>query len=306
MPVLNPKALAEARRKKRWTQDQLSEATKPQIATSTISRIERGKPTRVRERTLKELARALDVSPESLCEATEMERAVMKIRIDSAARNALTLVAGRYQISRDQIVAAAPLLFFIAAEQCLKERQRRIAEVRASADALFDLYRGIPHLPAEWPVDEGAVSSEEQSIKARDLFGEMVLDDAQQFMTELGEDYDETEQNPFVMFLRDSLSKVSNSTEAAKSVWWPPGSYVGPHYEICGEEAAAIVGGDTEATGAILCGAAALHEMPKASPEERARWARAELERGRAELADMLGLKPGETSPITPGDGAAL
>ena len=69
MPVLNPKALAAARRKKLWTQDQLSEATKPRIATSTVSRIERGKPTRVRERTLKELARALDVLPESLCEA---------------------------------------------------------------------------------------------------------------------------------------------------------------------------------------------------------------------------------------------
>ena len=117
---------------------------------------------------------------------------MIKIRIDSAARKRAALVARRYQISREQIIATAPLLFFIAAEQCLQERQNRIADVRASADALFELYRGIPHLPAEWPIDEAAVRSEERSIKARDLFGEKVLDDAQQFMSELDDDYDET------------------------------------------------------------------------------------------------------------------
>ena len=63
------------------------------------------------------------------------------------------------------------------------------------------------------------------------------------------------------MFLQGSLSKVnSNSTEAAGSLWWPPGGHVGPHYEICAEEAAAV-GGDTDAAKAIVCGAAALHKM---------------------------------------------
>ena len=309
MAILNGKALTEARRKKGWTQVELSEATKPKVNVSTISRIERGKPTRARANTLRALAKALNVQPESLCLAAEAERDVMKIRVKTVARNALTLVALRYRISRESIIEAAPLLFFIAAEQSLKERQSRIAGVRASADDLFDLYQGIPHLPRECPVDEGAVSSEEQSIKARDLFGSKVLDDAQQFMSELDADFDETEQNPFAKFLRDSLSKVSNSAEAAESVWWPPGGHAGPHYEICAEEAAAIVGGDTEASGAILRGAAALHEMPKTSPEERARWARAELERWREALADIFGGKP-EATPdggalITPGDGAA-
>ncbi len=190
MAILNGQALAEARGKKGWTQVELSQATKPKIDISTISRIERGKPTRVRDNTLKALAKALDVRPESLCPTAEAERDVMKLRIETASRNALTLVAFRYRISRESIVEAAPLLFFIAAEQCLQERQKHIAEVRASADALFDLYRGIPHLPPEWPVDEGAVSSEEQSIKVRDLFGAKVAENAQQFMSELDADYE--------------------------------------------------------------------------------------------------------------------
>src|SRR5215469_7903967 len=203
MAMLDGKMLAEVRRKKGWTQVELSDATKPKVNVSTISRIERGKPTRVRANTVRALAKALDVQPDNLCPTAEAERNVMKIRMETAARNALTLVALRYRISRESIIEAAPLLFFIAAEQSLKERQKRIADVRSSADALFDLYRGIPHLPPEWPVDEGAVSSEERSIKARDLFGGKVLDDAQQFMSELDADFDEAEQNPFVKFLRD-------------------------------------------------------------------------------------------------------
>jgi transcriptional regulator with XRE-family HTH domain len=287
MAILNGKELTEARRKKGWTQVELSEATKPKVDVSTISRIERGKPTRVRTNTLRALAKALDVQPKSLCPAAEAEREVMKLRIETAARNALTLVALRYRISRESVIEIAPLLFFIAAEQSLKERQSRIADVRASADTLFDLYRGIPHLPPEWPVDERAVSSEEQSIEARDLFGKKVLDDAQIFMSELNDDFDEAEQNPFVTFLRNSLSKINTSTELAESVQWTPGLW--PSYKICSEEAANVVGNDTTATLAILCGAAALHEMPKGSPEQRAEWARAEFDRKFGVFDDLFG-----------------
>jgi transcriptional regulator with XRE-family HTH domain len=265
----------------------LSVATKPKVDVSTISRIERGKPTRVRANTLRALARALDVQPESLCPAAEAERDVMKLRIETAARNALALVALRYRISRESIIEIAPLLFYIAAEQSLKERQSRIADVRASADALFDLYCGILHLPPEWPIDEGAVCSEEQSVKARDLFGKKVLDNSQQFMSELNDDFDEAEQNPFVTFLRASLSKIDTSTELAESVRWAPGLW--PSYQICSDEVASIVGNDAKAAQAILFGAAALHEMPKGSPEQRAEWAQAEFDRKYGDLDDLLG-----------------
>jgi len=287
MAMLDGKMLAEARRKKGWTQVELSDATKPKVDVSTISRIERGKPSRVRANTVRALAKALDVQPDNLGPTAEAERDVMKIRMETAARNALTLVALRYRISRESIIEVAPLLFFIAAEQSLKDRQKRITDVRSAADALFDLQRAVRHLPMHWPVDESAVSSEEQSIKARDLFGRKVLDDAQQFMGEFDADFDEAERNPFVEFLRDSLSKVSGSNEVAESVRWSPGLW--PRYEICAEEAGTIVGNDAKAGHAILCGAAALHEMPKGAPQQRAEWAQAEFDRKYGDLDDLLG-----------------
>jgi transcriptional regulator with XRE-family HTH domain len=278
MAILNGKTLKAAREKKGWTQVGLSEATtRPKIDVSTISRIERGKRTRVRTNTLKALTKALDMLPENLCVAPETERDVMKLRVEAAARNALTLVALRYRISRESIVEIAPLLFFIAAEQCLQERQKRIAQVSDAAACLLDLYRGLPHLPVYWPIDENAVGSEEQSIGARDLFGKEVIEDERQFISGFAADFDEGEQNPFVKFLRDSLTRINSSPAIVASVRWA--SDLWPIYQICTEEAANIVGNDERAARAIVSGAALLHEMPKGSPEQKAAWARAEADR---------------------------
>jgi len=102
-------------------------------------------------------------------------------------------------------------------------------------------------------------------------------------MSELDQDYDEAEHNPFVSFLREALSKATKSPEAVESIRWTPGLW--PDYEICKEEAASIVGNDARAAQAILFGWAALHEMPKGSPEQRAEWARAESDR---KLPDLI------------------
>jgi transcriptional regulator with XRE-family HTH domain len=286
MAILDPKKLVEARRAKGWTQVQLSEATKPRIVVSTISRIERGKPTRIRESTLKQLGRALGVDPQTLCQGAEPEREVVKLRVESAARNALTLVALRYGVSREDIVEIAPLLFHIAAKECLQERRKRVAEVRDAANALFFLQGEIRHLPPRWPIDEGALSSEEKSIEARDLFGTQVAEEAGQFLNEYADEYDEAEHNPFASFLRNALAKIGDSQEEAESFRWCPPLW--PRYEICAKEAAELVGGDTKAAQAILNGAAALHEMPKGSPAERAEWGRAEFDRKYGDLGSLL------------------
>ena len=292
MPILNGKALVEARNKKGWTQSELSEATRPKINISTISRIERGKPTRVRERTLKELARVLEVGPEDLCPTAEAERSEMKLRIETAARNALTLVAYRYGIRRERIVEIAPLLFYIAVEQSLQVRQKRVTELRDAANAVFDLYRGIPHLPRYWPVDENAVSSEEASISARDFFGAKVAAGVPNFWSQFDDDFDDSEQNPFVVFLREALATVSNPAVAETLSWNPDDS---PSYRICAEDAAAIVGNDSSAADTILRGNAALHEMPKGlSPAQRAEWARNEDKRKYNEFLESLGMTPGK------------
>ena len=156
------------------------------------------------------------------------------------------------------------------------------------------------------------MSSEEQSIKARDIFGVKVAEaeEAGRFLGTRGDDYDDAEHNPFVVFLRKALAKVIDTTEGMDSVRWTPGLW--PSYEICADEASALVGGDEKATCAILCGAAALHEMPKASPADRAVWARAEFDRKYGDLDDLLGElspsaggKDGGNIPASSDDGVA-
>jgi hypothetical protein len=197
----------------------------------------------------------------------------MNLTINDACRNALTLVAQRYGVTRQTIVETAPLLFFLAAEACLKERVKGLKQLRNAFDAVFGAR--IEHLPVFWPVDHEALTREQRSIDARDLDGTLV------YVT-VGEpedpDWNRWERNPFAQFLSTSLTEFSGSEER---VAWLPN--VSPSYWICSDEAAAIVGGDSEATEAILNGGAALHEMPpeirKSSSAEKADWARAEYEK---------------------------
>jgi transcriptional regulator with XRE-family HTH domain len=246
MPIVDGTALAAARNKKNWTQLELSEATKPKINVSTISRIERGK-SKVQRRVLNELCRALGVSPTDLATHQEPERDVVKFRVEHAARNALTLVARRYRVPRERIIERAPLLFYIAAEQSLRKRREALDAFRGAADEVYAA--AIPHLPLSMQtVDIEASGLEERSIKKRDLFG-LELEGC-------------AEDDPFDAFLRERLAEHQQSDAED------------PLSRFCKEEAAELVDGDTEATNAILCGTAPLHEMPKGSPAERAQWAR--------------------------------
>jgi hypothetical protein len=136
----------------------------------------------------------------------------MELGITNWARNAFILVGLRYGVREETIVEVASLLFFIAAEQCFQERRKRIAELRASADALMRLKSGIPHLPLNMSIQEDALSREEKSITTHDLFGNEIVE-------KVGPDeYEHAKQNPFVMFLRDNLAKASNSPALAESL----------------------------------------------------------------------------------------
>lgn len=295
MPIVNAKALVEARKRKGWTQLELSEATRPhQINVSTISRLERGTSSRVRESTLRKLGQVLGVTPTTLCSAKEPDRDIVKLSLDAAARNALTLVALRYRIHRERIIEVAPLLFFIAAEACLRDRQKRVDELHAAADAMVSLQSRIQHLPRHWPLDDEAVSSEERSIKKRDLFAACVLEDADRFRRDLDDEFDEEVHNPFVVYLRNALESIGASEDEVDALKWSPSNW--PRYKICADQAKRIVGNDAQAVQAILSGTAALHEMPKASPEERAAWARAEEERKIGDLDAWLEEEMGQTS----------
>ena len=290
MPILNPKALVEARRKKGWTQVQLSEATKPQINVSTISRIERrGKPSRVRERTLKQWAVALGVNPKELCEAPNSEPDLVKLPMDTAARNALRLVEIRYGVSRRVIIGLAPLLFYTAAERSLAARQKFVEELRDAANSLESLQRQMPHLPSIYGADAEALRVELESIEARDLFGRRFAN--QSVFGERGEDYDEDQHNPFAAFLNEALNAVRRSDHPDKDFGAVQcAASFAPTYGICHDEAAEIVGGDEEAAVAIVHGRVALHEMPKGTPAERAEWVGAKLAPPDVDFGDLDGV----------------
>src|SRR5262249_51929001 len=149
----------------------------------------------------------------------------------------------------------APLLFEIYAKQCLQERQKRLHELRGAADEL--LSSTPSHLPAKAPIDYAAMDSEQRSIEKRDLFATLVAEEVGTPYTRSDDDdWDEGKQNPFAVFLRDTLAKVCGP-EASQSFRWYP--RLSPEYQICAEEASNIVGGDLDATSAILSGRAPLH-----------------------------------------------
>jgi transcriptional regulator with XRE-family HTH domain len=260
----------------------------------TVSRWELGEIDRLRQDKLGKLCAALNATEEDLCGEGELpitrgaqveaQKGQMNLNIDSACRNALALVAHRYGVTRQQVVEAAPLLFFIAAEQSLQERQKRLLELQEAAETLINSQ--ISHLPPKMPIDENALASEQQSIKAHDLFGTIV---AEQIGTPVNEDWNDREQNPFAVFLRDTLFEVLGS-KGSQSLSWAPGW--SPQYKICEEEASKIVDHDPKATSAILDGLATLHDMPpqvrKGSAADRAAWARAESDRAHLEFDHLL------------------
>ena len=273
---INPGQLKALRKKRHLGQQELAE--KIGVDAATVSRWERGAISGIRARTFRKLISALDVGEGELCNDNEVpeiqparqetRREQVNLVIDTACRNAMALVAKRYGVSRQQIVEAAPMLFYIAAEECLRKREKNIDEIEARCQSAEEA--APPHLPIESPwraeVDE-ALDAERQSIVERDLFGVRVA-------KEVGfAQGDEAKINPFARFLSERLNGVSDP-KRSWGVHWDLGAE--PRYCIGSDEALALVGGDKNAAALILKGVIALHEMPgairRATAEEKARW----------------------------------
>ena len=77
----------------------------------------------------------------------------------------LSLVQGRYGVSREQIVEIAPLLFFLVAEQSLQGRRQRVADLLESGcEPGRDAGLEALHLPVQ-----GLVSTKLRSPARNDL-----------------------------------------------------------------------------------------------------------------------------------------
>jgi transcriptional regulator with XRE-family HTH domain len=263
-------------------------AAKVGVDVGTVYRWARGEIRGVREEIFRKICLVLGESeaqisgqvPERSTAQQALQNRQMNLSVDAACRNALSLVAGRYRVTRQQIVEAAPLLFFLAAEQSLLERAKRLRVLRDQAGTML----------GKVLVNAFALDAEESSIEERDLFGRLgpwwlwapfydLIESAagEEAIADYGVDLKVKGGSALGAFLSGALAE---SCAAAEPVEWEPGCT--PSYRICTEEVRAFFGGDEDAANAILSGEAALHEMPpdirKSTPAERARWARSAAE----------------------------
>jgi transcriptional regulator with XRE-family HTH domain len=287
MAQIKPDVLRELRKRRRWSQADLADRSR--VDKQTISRIERGRIENVRSHTLRALADALKHSvgvltgeaplPAEQVATPWAEMSDMQIRLPNDARNALTLIAERYRVRPNKILALAPFLFAWAAEASLQAREENLREFEQRVAEVVALESRFSHLSFFLTTNfraEDIVRSERESIGQRDLFGSTLpVDDPEIVNT----DAPPGSNNPFVSFLQ-TLGEALGDERLGFSGWDERGA---PSYRVGLDEALALVGGDMEAAGAIAHGVAALHAMPpearNGGEDARAAWAKAELRR---------------------------
>ena len=191
-------------------------ASKAGTSRNTLDRALKGEP--VHKSSLRKIASALGVTVEHLSSDADKPtgsssegRTPQRVwwTTSPTARLNLQMVARRYGVEPTTIFESAPILFAIAAEQSLRERRERLADIGEGLHALIldDLGERVPGLRHGVYRSETALGVEEASIRARDI----------DFRNE---DADEpgNGRSPFVEFLADrirefGLGEVEDSDE---------------------------------------------------------------------------------------------
>jgi transcriptional regulator with XRE-family HTH domain len=289
MQTIIGEVLKKLREAKGWSQATLAEKTQqgrlPKIDKQTISRLERRKDTKSRSRTVQQLARALGVLPRVLTgEAPPPEtgtdqipKNLLRTPISDSHRNALHLVAFKYNVAIHQIVELAPFLFCWAAEANFQQRQKTLQRVINAYEAAREVEKTIEHIPEGRPHDEtleAIIKAETESIERDDLFGFALTEDP-----DIGGGSPNFD-NPFELFLRRLAEDVG---AAITFEYLSP--FDTPQYRVCAKEAAFIVNGDTDLASDILDGQVSLNELPQdlnitnlGKEAERAEWVRARVQ----------------------------
>jgi len=179
----------------------------------------------------------------------------------------------------------------------LRRRRERIAEVERTCKAAQSADEEIPHLPTPDYTSDERIFHEYTSIEKKDLFGNYIIEETD-FLDMYGHSFDVAKENPFVTFLCEQAAAIG---EVATFEEWSPD--FSPQYRVCPEEAAALVGGDSERADEILDGQVALSDMPKELSQPGKETALAEWVRERAAeyrreselmIADFLAVRDNE------------
>jgi len=242
------------------------------IGVSTIKRIEAAKGEHVcQPRVAKKIAEVFKVQPEALAQPfndkTDREARVRNLGyrplgqfIDGETSLAFEMVERRYGIPVKAQMLMAPLFAAILAENSLKWRREKLAELTEAADRLFAIGGRTEHLRfaylANRTHEPGA--AEQQSIDNHDLFGNEVSDKVYDF------GYNPETHNPFADYLRQAVLLLETDAievdpeglqfESEKSM---------PIYEICRKDLENITDHDQVAIYALKSGFAKLRDIPK-------------------------------------------
>jgi transcriptional regulator with XRE-family HTH domain len=290
MSKIVPFILKRLRTSKGMSQEQLAERAK--IDKQTIFRLEQGegRHTKTRERTIQQVARALNTDPGVLTGQTPLSDArddpipgmsKFSFLTSTDAHNALFLVSKRYHVSQQEIVELAPFLFCCAAEASLRQRRDRLRQAEIACENAKNIEQEMRHLSApDFAHSEEKFATEKGSINYQDLFGLLLEDNG----AIAGDDT----QNPFALFLAGLANDTGGTAEfdGYTSDDWP-------RYRVCAEEAEHLAGGDSELLEYIHEGYIALNEMPKeirdsSKAKEQAEWTRAKGEEFRRKLNPHL------------------
>ena len=280
--TVDPNVVRQLRERKRLTRTRLAAIAK--LSKRHLHRIEGSDaPTvSVRDNTLMNLAKALEVEPSVLTgespaprvtpRPAPAERSPIRAMIEPKARLGYTLLKQRYGVNATDLINMAPLFFALLAEGSLAWRR---AQLEAAEEAMWRASAlGNGHLACMNAVHhaEEGLSRERQSIEALDLFGEKIADVAYQW------GYDSTTKNPFADYLRklaDDLSKpdvVSVGDGESDFISW---EY--PDYDLCGAELNSITNHSPQARRVLEVGHARLDQVPaelrgEDAAEQRAAW----------------------------------
>lgn len=270
---IHPQTLKALREKNNLSQEALAEVSG--VSKRSISRLEqkgRDPGKSVRAHTVNELAKALKVQAQSLGEppgarhdaGKELTRhgyKTLRVFVDGDTAWAYSTVKRRYGVTPRDLVSMAPLFFVLLAEGSLLWRRERLTEIHAAIDSMRKAGEIGGHLSftnAVYRIEDGA-GAEEASVRAKDIFGEKLGQDAFDF------NYDPRTSNPFAEYLRH-LSKQIDDPDAVQldplgdELWNMQGH--APEYRIGAVELDRLTGGDVQAVYALTQGYVRIPDIP--------------------------------------------
>lgn len=228
---INPQTLKELRKRRKLTQDTLADISGISIAT--IKRIESGAQNKNgnRYKVIKDLAKALEVDPDSLLSPDEpaktdddhlRAKVIVKETISRSTELSFQTVEAIYGISRSAQITMAPLFAAMIAEASLEWRRQRLKKLSDAANVLDDIRSDNPLLNGAFFRAWESEKIEAWSIDERDVLGHRAferlknLQDAQsEFDADPAKDafpfLPEEWASPLLTFLEQQLASIAQS-----------------------------------------------------------------------------------------------